>query len=76
MSKPMRVLMHLDWSDITCPCGATICTRFMDMEQVNRWYAEHTPHTDGKGIAECSADGARVHGGVIPPPETFKLGGA
>lgn len=68
-AKHLVCVMHLDWNDQHCPCGAEISTRFMSTEEVTKWRDEHRPHTSGKMLVTVSDNGARAFGGERPADE-------
>ena len=67
MNKKMRCDVDLDWVTYTCPCGHSICTRFMSDADVKAWKDQHKPHTDGTCLDHTTADGCRAW--ASPPPD-------
>jgi hypothetical protein len=70
--KPMRYFEGLDWGDYSCPCGARLCTRHREWEDIRPWIEAHREHTDGTLLEEVTDDGARVYASK-PAPTVSRL---
>lgn len=64
--------VDLDWCTYRCPCGASLCTRYVSDERFSAWMAEHKPHTDGTAEETVTDRGASVYS-EKPAPRTVRL---
>lgn len=69
---PMRCDIDLDWTKYRCPCGESICTRYMFDDDVTSWLRRHAAHTDGRIVEHTTPDGDRAYG-THPPDVTRPL---
>lgn len=72
--KRFRLDVDLDWSTMTCPCGASCRT---DAHNYAAWERKHTPHTQdgGASLEEVNAPEAwgKCFAGPCPPPRVRQV---
>lgn len=74
VTKRFRMDVDLDWSTLTCPCGASVR---MDAVSYDRWKRRHRLHTDdgGRTVLEVNHDSAwsKCFSGPCPAPRVRVL---
>lgn len=71
-SRSFEITMDIDWSDITCPCGATLSGRNCSPEDWQEFVDKHTIHTNGYETVTVTDDWHKITTSK-PAPYTHKI---
>lgn len=72
--KRFSLYVEMDWSTLTCPCGASCRT---DEDRYDEWRSLHASHTDDNGASALETNDPsswnKCFSGTCPPPRVTPL---